>query len=555
MKISAKIISLVVVFLSIIALDGVISHQLLKRMGGELKGVVNKDVTLMQTATAITRLQLQKVIIFERVRRISEELAYQETTSARKEHLFFQTKLSQTDFNSLAKEGALNIVNAKILLDESLKEVLEPDVKDQFQRLAVILKEIEKAHIHYDALAGDSFSMILNKKYEFSQDDLAQIHRDERKLTTELQKLVEAVQKFTQASLGKAAHYERAAERILWVILLISLLISLFLAVSIIRAIAHPLKDLVKAAERVGAGDLNICLQERGRDEFGELSRAFNQMSRQLAESKDELETQQKILQKNLDITEKQKKDLQKVNHELDQFVHTVSHDIRSPLMGIAWYADFLKKQQYAELGPKGRDSVDGLIRGVDKANALIRDLLTLTRLSRVNNPYQIVDIASLLNDVATTLEYKIKETHTDLQIQAYYPQIVCDGIKLKEVFLNLITNAIKFSFKQKDKHPQVVIGYCDAIDAHEFFVKDNGIGIDPKHHQEIFDIFKRLDTAESYEGTGAGLSIVKTIVEDHGGKIWLFSEVGKGAEFHFSIPKGLRVHAVKPVDVKDRHV
>ncbi len=550
MKISVKILVLVVIFLSVIAFNGVISHQLLKRMGSELKGVVNKDVALMQAATAVTRLQLQKAIIFERMRRIAEELAYQETNTARKEHLFFQTKLSQNSFNDLAKEGALNIVNAKILLDESLKEKLEPDVKAQFQQLASILREIEKAHIHYDALAGDLFNIILNKKYEFSQDDLAQIHRDERKLTTELQKLVEAVQKFTQASLVKAEVYERTAERILWVILLISLLVSLLLAVSIIHAIARPLKDLVKAAERVGQGDLNIHLAESGRDEFGELSRAFNQMSRQLDDSKKKLEAQQETLRQHLDITEKQKKDLLKVNHELDQFVHTVSHDIRSPLMGISWYADFLKKQQYEALDSKGRDSVDGVIRGVEKANALIRDLLTLTRLSRVNNPYQHVDVSLLLNDVTTTLEYKIKETHTDLQIQSNLPGIICDGIKLKEVFLNLITNAIKFSSKNKEVHPKVIIGYCDAIDAHEFFVKDNGIGIDPKHHQEIFDIFKRLDTAEAYEGTGAGLSIVKSIVEGHGGKVWILSEAGKGAEFHFSIPKGLRVNIVKSVDI-----
>jgi two-component system, chemotaxis family, sensor kinase Cph1 len=269
-----------------------------------------------------------------------------------------------------------------------------------------------------------------------------------------------------------------------------------------------------------------------------------------LDDSKKKLEAQQETLRQNLDITEKQKKDLLKVNHELDQFVHTVSHDIRSPLMGISWYADFLKKQHYGALDSKGRDSVDGVIRGVEKANALIRDLLTLTRLSRVNNPYQHVDVSLLLNDVTTTLEYKIKETNTDIQIQANLPGIICDGIKLKEVFLNLITNAIKFSSKNKEVYPKVIVGYCDAIDAHEFFVKDNGIGIDPKHHQEIFDIFKRLDTVEAYEGTGAGLSIVKSIVEGHGGKVWIFSEAGKGAEFHFSIPKGLRVNIVKSVDI-----
>jgi signal transduction histidine kinase len=88
-----------------------------------------------------------------------------------------------------------------------------------------------------------------------------------------------------------------------------------------------------------------------------------------------------------------------------------------------------------------------------------------------------------------------------------------------------------------------VEVFYVDKIDAHEFIVKDNGIGIAPKDHEEIFGMFKRLDTSEKYEGTGAGLSIVKSIVDDHGGKVWLESELGKGAAFHFSIPKGLEVH------------
>jgi len=132
-----------------------------------------------------------------------------------------------------------------------------------------------------------------------------------------------------------------------------------------------------------------------------------------------------------------------------------------------------------------------------------------------------------------------------DLKIQPNLPTIICDGIKIKEVFLNLLTNAIKFSSGNGDAQPVVDISYVDRVDAHEFIVKDNGIGIAPKDHEEIFGMFKRLDTSEKYEGTGAGLSIVKSIVDDHGGKIWLESDLGKGAAFHFSIPKGLEIHRV----------
>jgi signal transduction histidine kinase len=103
------------------------------------------------------------------------------------------------------------------------------------------------------------------------------------------------------------------------------------------------------------------------------------------------------------------------------------------------------------------------------------------------------------------------------------------------------MTNAIKFSSGRPDVQPVIQIEMKDTPDAYEFIVRDNGIGIAQEHHQEIFDIFKRVDVSEKYEGTGAGLSIVKSVVDDHGGKIWVVSDVGQGSAFHFTIPKGLQ--------------
>lgn len=211
--------------------------------------------------------------------------------------------------------------------------------------------------------------------------------------------------------------------------------------------------------------------------------------------------------------------------------------------MGIAWYADYLKKQYHDKLDQKGRDSLDGVCRGVDRANALISDLLALTRITRIRNPYQFVRVSGILEEVVGNLEYKIKQNGVDLKVQSDLPTIVCDGIKIKEVFLNLINNAIKFSSGTPGIQPVVEIGYLDEPNLHEFFVKDNGIGIAPEHHDDIFDMFKRLDNSGKYEGTGAGLSIVKSIIDDHGGKIWVESSLGKGSAFHFTIPKGLEVN------------
>lgn len=542
MKISVKIIVIIVVFILILFVDGFLSHQLLSRMGGELSGVVNRDVVLMQSASAITRDQLQKGVVFERIRRIAEELAYQQTTPARKEHLFFHLKLAKTSLDDLAKAGALSIVNAKMLISDGQKNAASLQKTQELVKVGAVLKEIEKAHIHYDALISDAFRMFDDGKYELSAEDLAQIHRDERKLGTELQNLIDAVDLFTKLSLSNARKYEKTAEMILWGAIIVSLLTGMLLAFWIIKSLNTPLRKLEIAAHKIGAGSLDIALDPGSRDEIGDVSRAFNLMANQLRESKSRLEEQRKELEHNLELTELQKKDLEKVNRELDRFVQTVSHDIRSPLMGVVWYADFLKNHYGAQLDTKGQESLEGVCRSVDRANALIKDLLELTRLSRVRNPYAFTDPLVLIDEVIANLDYKIKQNQVDVHIHPPMPMVICDAIKIKEVFLNLMTNAIKFS-SGPAKTPKIEISYKNAIDSHEFIISDNGIGIDPAHHEEIFAIFKRLDVSGKYEGTGAGLSIVKNIVDDHGGKVWVTSEPGQGSAFHFTIPKALEVH------------
>ena len=540
MKISSKIMSLIVILLAVLAVNGVISFRLLKGVGQELQTVVKKDLVLMETSTSVTKHQLQKAIIFERLRRIAEELAYQPVTPARKEHLVFHAKLARNDFDALAKEGAINIVNGKLLVDDSIRNAKNAKTREDLDRVAAVLKEIEKAHIHYDAMAGEAFNAVKEGRYEISPEDINQIHTDERKLSNELEKLLNEVQSFTQKSMANAKEYEKTTELVLWSIFILSLLVGLGLALSIIRSINRPLVSLLKATHEIGGGNLSVKLDETSRDELGDLSREFNRMSAQLSEAREKLEEQSKVLRYNLDLTAQQKKDLEKVNQELDRFVHTVSHDIRSPLMGIAWYADFLKNHHYEGLDQKGRDSIEGICRGVDRANALIKDLLDLTRISRIRNPYQRSSVKALVDDVMANLDYKIKQNNVDLKVPADLPEIICDPIKLKEVFLNLFTNAIKFASGRAAIQPVIQMQVKESSEAYEFIVKDNGIGIAPEHHQEIFDIFKRLDASEKYEGTGAGLSIVKSVIDDHGGMIWVISDVGQGAEFHFTIPKGL---------------
>jgi PAS domain S-box-containing protein len=237
----------------------------------------------------------------------------------------------------------------------------------------------------------------------------------------------------------------------------------------------------------------------------------------------------------------RQKAILEKVNLELDSFVYTASHDLRAPLRGISSFASFLEEDYLDRLDETGKGYLTEIRKGTNLMSDLIDDLLTLSRISRIHNPYEDVDINDLIKKVNERLHYEIEETDTELIIASNMPTIRCDRIKMAEVFANLLSNAIKFSSKNPQKKPYVEMGYSETTEEHQFYIKDNGIGIAPEFHKKVFGIFKRLHTYAEFEGTGAGLSIVERIIKDHQGKIWIESQLAKGATFYFTIPRNLK--------------
>jgi PAS domain S-box-containing protein len=236
-----------------------------------------------------------------------------------------------------------------------------------------------------------------------------------------------------------------------------------------------------------------------------------------------------------------QKAVLEKVNLELDSFVYTASHDLRAPLRGISSFASFLEEDYLERLDETGKGHLLEIRKGANLMSDLIDDLLTLSRISRIHNPYEDVNINDLIKKVIERIHYEIEQTGTELIIAQNLPTIRCDRIKMTEVIANLLSNAIKFSSKNSEEKPRVEVGYHETEKAYQFHVKDNGIGIDPKFHKKVFGIFKRLHTNAEFEGTGAGLSIVERIIKDHQGKVWIESQLGAGAVFYFTIPKNLK--------------
>ncbi|HDZ77307.1 MAG TPA: HAMP domain-containing protein [Candidatus Omnitrophica bacterium] len=325
-----------------------------------------------------------------------------------------------------------------------------------------------------------------------------------------------------------------SADKLRKTLLLISLIllfIVVIAAILIARSISGPIKELTRISGIIANGELSVRAEISAKDEIGELAHSFNQMTDNLIKAKANVEEKKSEL-------EEQKKLLEEANKELDSFVYTASHDLRAPLRGITAFANFLKEDYINKFDEDGKECLREISEGTHRMNKLIDDLLALSRISRIKNPYEDVDINATINEVKERIDFDIKTHNVRLVVQADIPIVKCDRIKITEVFLNLINNAVKFSSKNNKENPRVEVNYADNDDFHKFSVKDNGIGIASEHHHKVFSIFQRLHTAKEYEGTGAGLSIVKRVIDDHGGNIWIDSSPGKGATFYFTIPK-----------------
>ena len=233
-------------------------------------------------------------------------------------------------------------------------------------------------------------------------------------------------------------------------------------------------------------------------------------------------------------------KEVETVNSELDAFAHTVSHDLKEPLRGIEMFSGILLSDYSAGLAPQAADYLGRVAKAAGRMRKLIDDLLSYARIARVRNPYEDADTSALAAEAAAALAEFTDEKKASVKIKDGLPVLYCDAVKLRQVFYNLVANALKYN---DSPHPEVGIAAEKFGEYYwKFSVKDNGIGIPPQYADEVFKMFKRLHSRQEYGGgTGAGLAIVKKIVEEHGGKVWVEAGERAGSSFYFLIPTDLR--------------
>lgn len=239
--------------------------------------------------------------------------------------------------------------------------------------------------------------------------------------------------------------------------------------------------------------------------------------------------------------------ELERNNDELDSFAYVASHDLKEPLRGIHNYSIFLLEDYADRLDAEGVQKLQTLVRLSQRMESLIESLLQLSRVGRQELALRVTDMNQLLDEVLDLLSPRLEQTHTTVTVAGTLPTIWADPVRLGEVFNNLLTNAMRYS-NQPEKYVTIGLalgpktspkGVISSQEFDVFYVRDQGIGIDPKHHENIFKIFKRLHAQDKYGGgTGAGLAIAKKMIEKHSGELWVESVPGQGATFYFSIPK-----------------
>jgi PAS domain S-box-containing protein len=233
--------------------------------------------------------------------------------------------------------------------------------------------------------------------------------------------------------------------------------------------------------------------------------------------------------------------ELEHSNRELDAFVYIASHDLKEPLRGMHHFSQFLLEDHADRLTADGVEKLHTLMRLTRRMESLLESLLHYSHLGRAELALEKIDIHEVVVETVELLAARLQESQVDVRVPARLPSVQADRVHMGEIFNNLIVNAIKYNDKVVK---WVEIGCEPAREEHAqqpvFYVRDNGIGIAPQHHEAIFRIFRRLHGREEYGGgTGAGLTIVRKIVERHGGRIWLVSQPGAGSTFYFTLGTG----------------
>ncbi|MEV7872416.1 CHASE3 domain-containing protein [Streptomyces sp. NPDC088124] len=376
----------------------------------------------------------------------------------------------------------------------------------------------------------------------------------------ELRRLV-AVQ---QSHLDEARDHARAGlddarelrDTVLLVVLGVFAAAVMGLALVLHRMVGRPLNALRAATDGVRAGAFDRRIEARGPSDLRAVGAAVEDMRRRLADEIAATRLRE-------DLLAEQTEELRRSNSELEQFAYVASHDLQEPLRKVASFCQLLEKRYGDQLDARGKQYIDFAVDGAKRMQILINDLLTFSRVGRVHDAWQGVELDQVLDRALGNLALAIEEGGVTVVREDPLPRVTGDPTTLAMLLQNLVGNAVKF--RRPDGPCLITVG-CVARTAEgsegsagaegsagtegsegaaegpgsaewHLTVTDNGIGVAPEFAEKVFVIFQRLHARDEYEGTGIGLALCRKIVEFHGGRIWLDSAPGGGTRIHFTLP------------------
>lgn len=319
---------------------------------------------------------------------------------------------------------------------------------------------------------------------------------------------------------------------------------ALALALVLSRSITRPLARMKEAVEAFRQGAAMRVPTEAG-GEIGALARAFEGMSTEVENKARALGSAEGLLREANKQLAVRVRELAQSNAELQQFAYVASHDLQTPLRTISGFVQLLQRGYGDKLGEEAKEWIGRSVSGAERMQQLIQGLLEYSRVGSAGQSCGPVDLNEVVRDVRNDLAALAEEAGARIEVEEL-PVVLGDRRRLGQLLSNLLVNALKY---RGETAPEVRVWAERDGAGWRVGVRDNGIGIDPRHHRRVFEIFRRLHTEREYPGTGIGLAVCERIVHGHGGRIWVESAGGAGSTFYFTIPDTKGSEHERPVE------
>jgi signal transduction histidine kinase len=442
-------------------------------------------------------------------------------------HMFATDSLEMQTFNIV-------IFEQRSYVQEQLNKLLQLNLrangKEKLLTAIVQFKRIEPI-----------IAAVLKNSRRDQQQNSADIIRQQ--LRPEVDRLDQLMSNFlllqeTQLDNSLALRYETYNAEVtrIWIITGLVLMLIIGCGWNLVLSITRPLGELTRAAVKLSmeTSSYSKPLKVSGNDEIGLLTKAFNHMAGKLTQSIVTLQlSETQIINLNKQ-QQRQIKEIDIVNKELESFTYSASHDLRQPLRSISGFSQLLQNKYKDQLDEQAQHYLKRVVVAAKSMSELIDDLLALSRLSQIHISPSDVDLTDLCKDVVKELKGQQPEYKVDVEI-AQGLKLLGDKKLIRILMTNLLGNAFKFT--SNTDHPRIEVNAEKIEDETIFSVRDNGVGFDMNYADKLFLPFQRLHRASEFDGSGIGLATVERIARRHGGRVWADSKVGEGTTLFFTVP------------------